>query len=226
VTQSYDVVKALRKLEVDGSADRPDLDALALAARDGDRAAFEELVRLTYSQTYTLATRLTANDDDARDVVQEAYLRAWRGLAGFRGDARFSTWMYRITANTAYSHAKRRRRHRAEQLSDDAHQMSDETTASPEASAESAALGERLAAAIAQLPPKLRAVVVLRDVYETPHEEIAEQLGISVTAAKVRLHRARKRLRDQLFDGERPGKGERDDRADADVPADTDEAGS
>jgi RNA polymerase sigma-70 factor, ECF subfamily len=211
VVQSNDLVRALRAID-EQSVD-PDVEALVRAARDGDRAAFEELVRLTYSHTFTLATRLTGNDDDARDVVQETYLRAWRSLHTFRGDARFSTWLYRITANTAYTHAKRRRRNRAEPLPDDAHEIGDEGTATPEASAESAALGERLAAAVAQLPPKLRAVVVLRDVYETPHEEIAEQLGISVTAAKVRLHRARKRLRDQLFDDERVERGERTGRA-------------
>ena len=71
------------------------------AAQAGDRSAFDELVRRTYVDTYTLAMRLTANEEDARDVVQEAYLRAWKGIDRFRGDAQFSTWMYRITANTA-----------------------------------------------------------------------------------------------------------------------------
>ena len=69
----------------------------------GDRPAFDELVRRTYVDTYTLALRLTADEEDARDVVQEAYLRAWKGLDRFRGDAQFTTWMYRITANTAYT---------------------------------------------------------------------------------------------------------------------------
>src|SRR5690606_27837850 len=74
---------------------------LVAAAQDGDREAFDELVRATYAESYTLALRLTGNEEDARDVVQEAYLRAFRGLRRFRGDARFSTWMYRITANCA-----------------------------------------------------------------------------------------------------------------------------
>jgi RNA polymerase sigma-70 factor (ECF subfamily) len=187
-----------------------DTDAALLdAARRGDRAAFEELVRRTYTETYTLAVRLTGNDEDARDVVQEAYLRAWRGLGKFRGDAQFSTWLYRITANTAYSHVSRRRRHRAVPLSDLGTEIADDA-ASPEATAESAALSTRLSEAVGKLPPKLRAVMVLKDVYGMPHEEIAEQLGISETAAKVRLHRARKQLRDHLYE-ERAGRaGSRD----------------
>ena len=93
-----------------------ELDRLVTAARDGDRSAFDELVRRTYVDTYTLALRLTAHEEDARDVVQETYLRAWKGLKGFRGDAQFTTWLYRITANTAYTTVKRRRRHRADAL--------------------------------------------------------------------------------------------------------------
>ena len=69
-------------------------------------------MRRTFVETYTLALRLTANEEDARDVVQETYLRAWRGLDRFRGDSRFTTWLYRITANTAYSHLQRRKRDR------------------------------------------------------------------------------------------------------------------
>ena len=82
----------------------------------GDRDAFDELVRATYADTYTLAYRLTGDEEDARDVVQEAYLRAYRGLKRFRGDAQFSTWLYRITANCAATHLGRRRRHRHEEL--------------------------------------------------------------------------------------------------------------
>ena len=176
-----------------------DTDAALLeAARLGDRGAFEELVRRTYTETYTLAVRLTGNEEDARDVVQEAYLRAWRGLPKFRGESQFSTWLYRITVNTAYSHVNRRRRHRAVPLSDLGTEIADQG-ASPEASAESAALSSRLTAAVGKLPPKLRAVMVLKDVYGLPHEAIAAELGISETAAKVRLHRARKKLREDLF---------------------------
>ena len=95
---------------------RAEVDRLVAGAREGDRAAFDELVRRTYVDTYTLAMRLTANEEDARDVVQESYLRAWKGIKRFRGDAQFSTWLYRITANTSSSMTQRRSRNRADSL--------------------------------------------------------------------------------------------------------------
>src|SRR5262249_13429560 len=93
--------------------ERDELEHLVGAARTGDRFAFDELVRRTPVDTYTLPLRLTADEEDARDVVQESSLRAWKALPNSRGDAQFSTWMYRITANTAATVTKRRRRHRA-----------------------------------------------------------------------------------------------------------------
>ena len=172
---------------------------LVAAARDGSRAAFDGLVRATYDDTYMLAYRLTGNEEDARDVVQEAYLRAFRGMRQFRGDAQFSTWMYRITANCASTHVGRRRRHQHDQLDADALVADTRADTDPQAQADAAVTRAQLEAALAQLPPRLRAVVVLRDVYDLPHEAIATELGISATAAKVRLHRARRRLREQVF---------------------------
>src|SRR5688500_19782220 len=95
-----------------------DVTELVTRAQDGDRAAFDEIVQATYADSYTLALRLTGNEEDARDVVQEAYFRAFRGLKRFRGDAQFSTWMYRITANCAATHLGKRNKHRHEQLDD------------------------------------------------------------------------------------------------------------
>src|SRR6266849_2269972 len=97
---------------------RAEVDRLVAAARRGDRTAFDELVRRTYVDTYTLAVRLTGNEEDARDVVQEAYLRAWKGIRRFRGASQFSTWLYRITANAAYSHVEKRGRQRTVNLED------------------------------------------------------------------------------------------------------------
>ncbi len=172
---------------------------LVTAARDGDREAFDELVRMTHADTYTLALRLTGNEEDARDVVQEAYLRAFRGLKRFRGDAQFSTWMYRITANCASTQLGRRNKHRHEELHDSDPVVDDRPAADPQLQTEASALRVRLTTALETLPPKLRQVVVLRDIYDLPHEAIAAELGISETAAKVRLHRARKKLREDLF---------------------------
>jgi RNA polymerase sigma-70 factor (ECF subfamily) len=170
------------------------------AARSGDRRAFDELVRRTFVDTFTLARRLTGNEEDARDVVQEAYLRAWRGLRKFRGEAQFSTWLYRITANAASTHVHRRRRQRAEPFADDFEPADDRAAARVAEHAESAEALDRIGAALDELPPKLRTVVVLKDVYALSHEEIAGELGITVSAAKVRLHRGRRKLRDLLYD--------------------------
>jgi len=175
------------------------LAPLVAAARDGDREAFEELVRATSAATYTLAHRLLGDEEDAKDVVQETYLRAYRGLRRFRGDAAFETWLYRITANCAATTLGRRAKHRHDELDDDAPLPDPERRHDPEASADSGALRDRLVEALAALPPRLRQVVVLRDVYDLPHEAIATELGISEGAAKVRLHRARRRLREHLF---------------------------
>jgi len=130
--------------------------------------------------------------------VQEAYLRAYRGLKRFRGDAQFSTWMYRITANCATTFLGKRTKNRHDELTDDL--VGDEVAATvdPEASLDAAATRDRLQQALRRLPPRLRAVVVLRDVYDLPHESIAAELGITTSAAKVRLHRARRKLRADL----------------------------
>ena len=176
----------------------PDMAVLVERAAAGEREAFDELVRLTHRDAFGLAVRLIGNEEDAYDVVQDAYLRAYRSISRFRGDARFSTWLYRIVANCASTFNTRRGRQRTEVLMDD-----DVVEANPDndpvQAAEAADLRHAVDAAIQGLPPRLRSVIVLRDVYDLPHEAIAEELGISVSAAKVRLHRARRRLREQVF---------------------------
>lgn len=176
-----------------------ELASLVDAARGGDRGAFDELVRRTHAETFTLARRLVTDEDDARDVTQEAYLRAFRAIGRFRGDAQFTTWLYRITANCASTHLGRRLRHRHDELDDEVDVADVAPERDPVAATDAALLRRRVEAAIAELPARLRAVVVLRDIYDLGHAEIAEQLGISESAAKVRLHRARRKLRSQVF---------------------------
>ncbi|HSH59640.1 MAG TPA: RNA polymerase sigma factor [Acidimicrobiales bacterium] len=188
-----------------------ELAELVTAAKAGDRKAFEELVRATCADTYTLAYRLTGKEEDAQDVMQEAYFRAWKGLKRYRGDAAFTTWMYRITANCASSHLSRRTRDRHDRLDDDHVLTDDRMDSDPEAQVGAASERERLQSALASLSPEMRSVVVLRDVYDLPHEVIAAELGISEGAAKVRLHRARRKLRERLF----PLRGEDNEERDA-----------
>lgn len=165
------------------------------AARRGDRDAFNELVRSTYRDIYALAYRLTGNRDDAGDVVQDAYVRAYRAIRRFRGDSSFSTWMYRITSNCASTHLSRRSRQRTEELSDDVLIVDSRPEQDPSLRAEAAVLRHHIDRAIRALPDRLRQVVVLRDLHDLSHSEIAAELGITTSAAKVRLHRARQRLR-------------------------------
>jgi RNA polymerase sigma-70 factor (ECF subfamily) len=176
-----------------------DLAERVTAAKAGDRSAFDDLVRATYADAYTLAYRLVGNEEDARDVVQEAYLRAYKSLKKFREDAAFSTWLYRIVANCASTALGKRNRTRHEVLDDDA--MLEETRVESDPVAHNEALAERdrLTDALAELPDALRSVVVLRDVYDLPHDAIAAELGISEANAKVRLHRARRKLRETLY---------------------------
>ncbi len=182
-----------------------DVAALVGRARAGDAEALDALVRATYPDAYTLAYRLTGNDDDARDVVQEAYLRAHRGLPHFRGDALFTTWLYRITVNCASTAVRKRRRTRTELLPDDAPVVDRRVDRDPEWLATSAEDRANVSAALAALPTRLRQVIVLRDIYDLPHRAIADELGISEAAAKVRLHRARRRLKDTLDSVADPG---------------------
>lgn len=195
-------------LESTGESERPmhqldpstaDLDQLVEAAKDGDHPAFEELVRRTYADTFALARRLVSDDEDARDVVQETYLRAFRSIKKFRGDAQFTTWLYRITANCASTYLGRRRRNRHDELDEEVTVPDLHPDHDPAMAADASLLRDRLEVAIAELPPRLRAVVVLRDIYDMNHAEIADELGISESAAKVRLHRARRKLRAQIF---------------------------
>jgi RNA polymerase sigma-70 factor, ECF subfamily len=177
----------------------PDMAGLVTAAKDGDRQAFEELVRATHADAYTLAYRLTGNEEDASDVVQEAYLRAFKSLKRFRGDAQFSTWLYRIVANCAATALGKRAKNRHEELDEETPLIDGRVDYDPDAHLEGELERSRVTDALRELPDGLRAVVVLRDVYDLPHEAIAKELGISEAAAKVRLHRARRRLRERLF---------------------------
>jgi len=139
-------------------------------------------------------------------VVQDAYLRAYKGLKRFREEAQFSTWLYRITANCASTTLARRTKNSHDDLDDDDTVADERRDYDPQARAEMSLERDLVSAAVADLPPRLRAVVVLRDVYDLPHEAIAAELGISESAAKVRLHRARRKLREHLY----PLRGEPD----------------
>lgn len=173
-------------------------DPLVERARSGDRGAFEELVRATSADIYALAFRLTGNEHDARDVVQETYLRAFRSIQRFRGESSLPTWLYRIAVNCS---ATLHRRRGAAVISIDTDSRVGEIASDElhDPIATGAVERDRLVRALATLPLSLRSVVVLHDVYDLTHDEIAGELHISGASSRVRLHRGRRHLRNVIF---------------------------
>src|SRR5713226_8410557 len=170
--------------------------------QQGRPEAFEELIRLSQRDVYSLALRLTGNPDDAAEVAQETYLRLLRSIKSFRGEAKFSTWLYRVTSSVAITSLRKRARRRHEVPLGDEEWQDWQAPASgdPGAELDRRQLAERLDSALLTLPAGYRAVVVMREVYGFSLEEVGNQLGISEGAAKVRLHRARQKLKQTLYD--------------------------
>ncbi len=169
------------------------------------RATHEEFRRLVAEhrgRVYSVALRVVRDPELAADVVQETFIRAWRGLSRFRGDSTVGTWLHRIAVNTALT-ARRRAARTANTSLDLVEEVVAEPTveADPDRRGEVMALRDRLEQALDTLPPGQRAVVILKDVEGWSHSEIAHRLDITEAAAKVRLHRAHRRLAQHL---ERP----------------------
>ena len=171
--------------------------------KSGDEAAWKELVESTHREVYSLCLRILRDPDDAAEATQDAYLKAWRGLRSFRGDALFTTWLYRVATNAAISKGrKRKRRWEHETGSSEEDLMHVPTAASTEDVAGARLELRSVEKALMLLPEHYRSAVVLRDVYALSIQEIATRLGISETAAKVRVHRGRKRLKDAVMAAE------------------------
>lgn len=167
---------------------------LLARCRRGDRRALEELVLLTHRRAFALAYRVVGDRYEAEDVVQEAYVRIFRGLRGFREEARFETWMHRIVVNTAVTGLRKRGRF-GDLMKDDAPDVP-----IPDRAEQQAVRRDALERGLAALPPPQRIVLVLKDVYGLSCREIGNELGIEEGAVKVRLHRARKRVRERLIE--------------------------
>ena len=176
---------------------------LVAAAKIGRTAAFEKLVERHERRIFRLAQNLTQNRQDAEEVMQDAFFRAFTHLEGFKGDARFSTWLTRIAINEALM--KLRRRRPTVSLDDERetendfviHELED-WGPSPEQRYSQEELQRILSEAMAQLSPGLRVVTQLRDVEQLSTEETAQILGLSVSAVKSRSRRARLTLREML----------------------------
>lgn len=171
-------------------------------ARSGDSASLDELLARHQHQVFRFGLRMCGNEDDARDVLQETLLAAFRNIEGFRGDAQLSTWLYQI----ARSFCVRSRRRaagepeRTEPLDAPAAARAPSEAAAPDAAAHAREIGQLLQAAILSLPVAYREALILRDVEGLSAEEAAKVVGIEVGALKSRLHRARMELRERLGD--------------------------
>jgi RNA polymerase sigma-70 factor (ECF subfamily) len=176
---------------------------LLAGLRAGHESAFETMIRLYGGRLLAVARRITQNDEDARDVVQSAYLSAFRALDDFEGACQLSTWLHRIVVNTALMRLRSHRRKPEESIEallpafqEDGHHVGQffEWNAPADQLLEREQTRATVRACIQRLPDNYREVLVLRDIEELSTQEVAQMLTITATAVKVRLHRARQAL--------------------------------
>ena len=171
-------------------------------ARRGELDAFEELVRRYEKRVYAIALRSAGSPEDAADITQDVFLRAWRSIESFRGDSGFSTWLFRITMNICVDHARHRQTQpqtMALTNDEDEERPIPDTAPTPEEHLDNSELGRELAAALDEVSEEHRRIVLLRDVSGMSYTEIAEILEISEGTVKSRLARARIALRKVLL---------------------------
>src|ERR1035437_6059286 len=200
--------------------DEPVSEVLMLvnAARGGDVASFEQLVKKYDRNVFRIAQHITQNREDAEDVVQDAFLKAFTNLGQFQGQSKFYTWLVRIAVNEALMRLRRRRPERMVSLDEDINTGEDtiprevaDWSPNPEQLYNQSELREILQKTVQGLPPSFRTVFVLRDVEGLSTEETADALGLSIPAVKSRLLRARLQLRERLakyFKKQRGGDGQ------------------
>ena len=182
------------------SAREPIPVSLIDRCKNGDEAAWNQLVEATYRDVYTLCLRILRDPNDAAEATQDAFLKVWRNLAGFRGDSAFETWLYRVASNAALSkHRGRKRRQTHETGVEDDTLGNFAASGSVESEAGARLDLREVERALGSLPEHYRDAVVLRDVYGLSIEEIAKQMKVSETATKVRIHRARKKLKELVY---------------------------
>jgi RNA polymerase sigma-70 factor, ECF subfamily len=187
------------------SSPAPEETAVVLQAREGDATAFSELVRRYENKIFRLALHITQNREDAEDVLQETFLKAYEHLDQFQGNSKFYTWIVRIAVNQALMKLRKRKTDKSVSL-DETIDTGEDTVAreiaswdeNPEQRFSRDEIGEILSTAVDSLAPPYRAVFVLRDIEDLSTEETAEALELSVPAVKSRLLRARLQLRDKL----------------------------
>ncbi|MGF1531367.1 MAG: sigma-70 family RNA polymerase sigma factor [Puniceicoccaceae bacterium] len=180
-------------------------DALVEQVREGDLGAFDKLVRKYRERIYSTLYHLTSNREDAADLAQEAFIKAFRSIHKFRGQSNFYTWLYRIAVNTALSALRRKRTRKFfsfEEMDENASAELLSKVSSVSSGAERPLLlrelQEKLNEALHRLSPKHRVVIVLFEIEGMAHEEIASILGVSVGTVRSRLHYSKHHLRGML----------------------------
>lgn len=178
-------------------------DLLLEKARQGDQEAFGELVRLYEKKVYALTLRMCKNPDDAAEAAQEAFLAAWQGLKFFRGEASFSTWLYRLASNACVDLLRKEQRHKAAagpSLNDeDTYMDIADDAATPQELAERSELREQIEEGLQSLTPEHREVLILRELHQLSYDEIAQTLDLDTGTVKSRISRGRKALRNFLL---------------------------
>ncbi|KQY55222.1 sigma-70 family RNA polymerase sigma factor [Lysobacter sp. Root494] len=165
------------------------------AAARGEVAAFEALYRRHAGRIHGVIVRLVGSHGSrAEDLTQDAFVRAWQALPAFRFESAFGTWLHRLAVNTALMDLRSRK----SRPQDDGDEDAFEALGTPDSAGHGTALSMDLERAVASLPPRARAVLVLYDVEGWQHEEIATELGMAVGSSKAQLHRARHLLRERL----------------------------
>jgi RNA polymerase sigma-70 factor (ECF subfamily) len=184
---------------------QPDESVLVEKAKSGDQQAFTDLVARYQRKIYRLAKNITRNDEDAEDVLQEAFLKAYEHLDGFEGNSKFYTWLVRIAVNEALMKLRKRRGDREVSLDEPVGLGEEEVKReiavwedNPEQRYSREEMQQILNEAVDGLKEDFRTVFVLRDIEEMSTEETAEALKISIPAVKSRLLRARLALREKL----------------------------
>ncbi|HTV05414.1 MAG TPA: sigma-70 family RNA polymerase sigma factor [Acidobacteriaceae bacterium] len=174
-------------------------------AKQGDVQAFEKLVKQYDRQVFRIAQHITQNREDAEDVVQDAFLKAYEKLEQFQGNSKFYTWLVRIAVNESLMRLRKRRTGKMVSIDEDVETEDGsmprdlaDWSPDPEAQYSQAEIAEILKKTIQGLPQGFRVVFVLRDVEGLSTEETAESLGLSIPAVKSRLLRARLQLRERL----------------------------
>ena len=176
------------------------VEELVRAAAKGRTDAFEELVRLHEKKVYALTLRMCGNPEDARDAAQEAFLSAWRGLPSFRGEAGFSTWLYRLASNAAIDQLRRNRRQREEASLDAGEMDTPDQSPGPQEAAEGSELQRAVADGLASLSEDHRRILLLREYQALSYDEIAQTQDMDLGTVKSRISRARRALRKILLE--------------------------